>query len=35
VTSDPPEPVQIDGDAEPAAWLEATILPGALTVLRP
>jgi diacylglycerol kinase family enzyme len=35
VTSTPPEPVQIDGDAEQAAWLEATILPGALTVLRP
>jgi diacylglycerol kinase family enzyme len=35
VSSDPPEPVQVDGDAHEAEWLEATILPGALTVLRP
>ena len=35
VTSDPVEPVQVDGDAHEARWLEATVLPGALTVLRP
>ena len=34
VESDPPEPVQIDGDPAVADWLEATSLPGALTVLR-
>ena len=35
VTSNPREPVQVDGDAHEARWLEATVLPGALTVLRP
>ena len=35
VTSDPQEPVQVDGDAHAARWLEATVRPGALTVLRP
>jgi diacylglycerol kinase family enzyme len=35
VTSDPREPVQVDGDAHEARWLEASVRPGALTVLRP
>jgi diacylglycerol kinase (ATP) len=35
VTADPPEPVQVDGDAHEADWLEAWVVPGALAVLRP
>ena len=35
VTADPPEPVQVDGDPHEADWLEATVLPGAISVLRP
>jgi diacylglycerol kinase family enzyme len=35
VDANPPEPVQIDGDAHEADWLECEVLPGALTVLRP
>jgi diacylglycerol kinase (ATP) len=35
VEADPREPVQIDGDAHDADWIEAVALPGALTVLRP
>jgi diacylglycerol kinase (ATP) len=34
IDADPPEPVQIDGDPGVADWLDATSLPGALTVLR-
>jgi diacylglycerol kinase family enzyme len=35
VESDPPQPVQTDGDAHEPGWLEASVLPGALTVLVP
>lgn len=35
VDADPPQPVQTDGDAHAPGWLEATVLPGALTVLAP
>ena len=35
VTADPPEPVEVDGDPHEADWLEATVLPGAISVLRP
>jgi diacylglycerol kinase (ATP) len=35
VVADPREPVQIDGDAHAADWLEGAALPGALTILRP
>jgi diacylglycerol kinase (ATP) len=35
VVADPREPVQIDGDAHEADWIEAFVVPGALTVLRP
>lgn len=35
VTSDPPEPVEVDGDAHEAGWLEARALPAAVTILRP
>jgi diacylglycerol kinase (ATP) len=35
VDSDPAQPVQTDGDAHEPGWLEATVLPGALTVLVP
>jgi diacylglycerol kinase (ATP) len=35
VHAKPPEPVQVDGDAHEADWLEGTVVPGALTVLRP
>jgi diacylglycerol kinase (ATP) len=35
VTSDPLEPVQVDGDHHEADWLSAESEPGALTVLRP
>ena len=34
VVADPPEPVQVDGDPHRADWLEATVDPGAITVLR-
>jgi hypothetical protein len=35
VVAEPREPVQIDGDAYEADWIEATAAPGAITVLRP
>jgi diacylglycerol kinase family enzyme len=35
VSADPPEPVEVDGDPHEADWLEATVLPGAISVLRP
>jgi diacylglycerol kinase family enzyme len=35
VDSDPPQPVQTDGDAHAPGWLEARVLPGALRVLAP
>jgi diacylglycerol kinase (ATP) len=35
VVADPREPIQIDGDAHEADWIEATAAPGAITVLRP
>ena len=33
VEADPPQPIQTDGDHHPAGWLEATIVPAALTVV--
>jgi len=33
VEADPVQPIQVDGDDEPPGWLEARVLPGALTVL--
>jgi diacylglycerol kinase family enzyme len=35
IEADPPQPIQVDGDHFGASWLEATVLPGALTVLGP
>lgn len=35
VEADPPQPTQTDGDVHPPGWLEATVMPGALTVLAP
>jgi diacylglycerol kinase family enzyme len=35
IEADPPQPIQVDGDHYPAGWLEASVLPGALTVLGP
>jgi diacylglycerol kinase (ATP) len=35
VEAEPAQPIQIDGDDEPPSWLEARVLPGALTVLVP
>ena len=35
VVSDPPQPTQTDGDSHGPGWLEASVLPGALTVLVP
>ena len=35
VTADPPEPVEVDGDPHEADWLAASVLPGAMTILRP
>ena len=35
VEADPVQPIQVDGDDEPAGWLEAQVSPGALTVLAP
>jgi len=35
VVAEPREPVQIDGDAHEADWLEAHVEPGVLMVLRP
>jgi diacylglycerol kinase (ATP) len=34
VISEPQEPVQVDGDAHRAAWLEARVQPGAIKILR-
>jgi diacylglycerol kinase family enzyme len=35
VSAEPPEPVEVDGDHHEADWLEATVLPAAISVLRP
>jgi diacylglycerol kinase family enzyme len=35
VEAHPAQPIQVDGDDEPPGWLEARVLPGALTVLAP
>ncbi len=35
VEADPPQPTQTDGDVHDPGWLEATVMPGALTVLVP
>jgi diacylglycerol kinase family enzyme len=35
VEADPPQPLQTDGDHHPPGWLEASVRPGALTVLVP
>lgn len=35
IESDPVQPVQTDGDAHDPGWLEATVLPAALTLLVP
>jgi diacylglycerol kinase (ATP) len=35
VVAEPVQPIQVDGDHEPAGWLEANVIPGALTVLGP
>jgi diacylglycerol kinase family enzyme len=35
LTVDQPEPLQVDGDPAEADWLEARIVPGAASVLRP
>lgn len=35
VESDPPQPIQTDGDAHPPGWLEASVLPLAFSVLAP
>jgi len=35
VVAEPREPVQIDGDAYEADWLEAAVRPGAIAILRP
>ena len=35
VEADPAQPIQVDGDVHPAGWLEASVLPGALSVLVP
>jgi diacylglycerol kinase family enzyme len=35
VEADPPQPTQTDGDVHPSGWLEAAVMPGALTVLAP
>ncbi|MDH4141312.1 MAG: diacylglycerol kinase family protein [Chloroflexota bacterium] len=35
VEADPAQPIETDGDVHPPSWLEASVLPGALTVLVP
>jgi diacylglycerol kinase (ATP) len=35
VVADPPEPIQVDGDPHAADWLAASVLPRAMTILRP
>ncbi|TFG68515.1 MAG: hypothetical protein E4H24_03420 [Thermomicrobiales bacterium] len=35
IESQPPEPIEIDGDHEPPSWLEARVLPGVIRVLAP
>ena len=35
VTAEPAQPIQIDGDVHGQGWLDARIVPGALTVLVP
>lgn len=35
VDAEPGQPVQVDGDHHPPGWLEATVRPGALTILVP
>jgi diacylglycerol kinase family enzyme len=35
IDADPAQPIETDGDPHPPGWLEATVLPGALSVLAP
>jgi diacylglycerol kinase family enzyme len=35
IEADPAQPIEVDGDPQSAGWLEADVLPGALTVLAP
>ena len=35
IVAEPPQPIETDGDPHPPGWLEASVLPGALTVLAP
>jgi diacylglycerol kinase (ATP) len=35
VEADPPQPTQTDGDVHEPGWLEASVMPGAFTVLAP
>jgi diacylglycerol kinase (ATP) len=35
VEAEPAQPIEIDGDDQPPGWLEARVLPAALTVLEP
>lgn len=35
IEADPPQPLQTDGDHHPPGWLEATVMPGALSVIAP
>jgi diacylglycerol kinase family enzyme len=35
IVADPAQPIETDGDPHPPGWLEASVLPGALTVLAP
>ncbi len=35
IEAEPAQPIEIDGDAQEAGWLEANVLPAALTVLTP
>jgi diacylglycerol kinase (ATP) len=35
IVAEPAQPIETDGDPHPPGWLEASVLPGALTVLAP
>ncbi len=35
IEAEPAQPIETDGDPHPPGWLEASVLPGALTVLAP
>ena len=35
VMPEPPVPLQVDGDAYPAGWFTASVMPGALRILAP